>query len=144
METAKPKAPNRITIEKAIDLREGEELQSFVKQAIAAVGRVAGTDGKANESLFLRGIFKSTLVAMDFETGKFTQFPFTRDSEGVINLGKGVEVMQVFVPTTQKTEKDAGSETGNIEAMLAVAKSAEIETEQHDVPADQLWDGVIG
>lgn len=134
----------RVTVEKAIKLRDGEELQGFIKQAIAAIGRVSGVDGKANESLFLNGIFETFLVAKDFENGKFMRFPFTRDTEGVINLGKGVEVKQVFVPVSQETNKSGDSQPDiGVETLLEVAKSAEVETEEHDIEVDHGWGGVL-
>ncbi len=134
--------PKTVTVEKAIDLRDGEELQGFIKEAISAIRRVKGVDGKANDDMFLTGIFKDHLVARTLEKGKFFRFQFTRDGSGVLKLGKGMEVKQIFAPVAAVEKSEDPDQ--HVEVMLAIAKSASIETEEHPIVDDPGWGSVLG
>lgn len=139
-----------------VELREGEELQSFIGSVIKAL---AQHKQKTNKSLMLAGIFKGFIVTRDIEKGTFFKVEMARSEDGLFKLGKVQEVRQAFVPVTQKKEKAEEQEptlvavNGDVQeisldsdttqqVIKSLADAIEEGVEIHPVEEPNLWDGL--
>ena len=119
-----------IAVSKRVDLREGEELQGFIRSVIEAVDRAPMPEGAQSQAegeppqLWLRGIFSGHVVAKLAGTVRHFRASFKRDKEtGAVTLGKWQEVRQVWAPmaAAQKCEAAEPGDLVKLELGAAVA-----------------------
>jgi hypothetical protein len=85
-----------------VDLKDGEELHSFIDEVYKALGRARE---RMNKSLILSGIYKDHVITRDVEDGRFFKIVMKRSKEGTLELGDAKEVRQVWEEVKTKTEK---------------------------------------
>lgn len=95
-------------INKAIDLKPGEELQEFVGDVIKAVRKLS-LDRESNEGpVMLHGIFADHVILRTFGMGRsggFLKCQFERKKDGV-TLGNLTPVRMSFAPVTKRDDAD--------------------------------------
>lgn len=105
-------------INKAIDLKPGEELQEFVGDVIKAVRKLS-LDREGEEGpVMLHGIFADHVILRTFGMGRgggFLKCQFERKKDGVV-LGSLTPVRMSFAPVTKRDEGDTADDAA--EAVL--------------------------
>jgi hypothetical protein len=91
------------------ELREGEELWTFVDAIWMAVqtNRVVLADGSLDA--WLVGVYNDHVVVQDGNTGRLFMSKFTRNDMGEFVFEAPIEVRQIFVPVDSQPEDAAKS-----------------------------------
>lgn len=112
-----------IKVSKRVDLRQGEELQGFIRAVGEAVDRAPMPEGAQSQAegepaqMWLRGIFADHIIAKLAGSMRYFRAGFKRDkASGVVTLGKWQEVQQVWAPVTV-AQKSAGGELDDLARM---------------------------
>lgn len=98
-------------IEKAIDLKPGEELQEFIGDVVKAVRKLSMDREQDEGPVMLHGIFADHVILRTFGMGRnggFLKCTFERKKDGV-QLGNLTPVRMSFAPVN----KDAGGDLGD-------------------------------
>jgi hypothetical protein len=99
-------------IEKAIDLKPGEELKEFISDVMKAVRKLSIDRSEDDGPVMLHGIFADHVVLRSFGMGggQFFKCQFERTKDGV-KLGNLQAVRMSFTPVKKSEDGAAGDHT---------------------------------
>jgi hypothetical protein len=102
-------------IEKAIDLKPGEELKEFIGDVMKAVRKLSIDRAEEDGPVMLHGIFADHVILRSFGMGggSFFKCQFERTKDGV-KLGSLQPVRMSFAPVKKSADGDAGDHTDTI------------------------------
>lgn len=107
-------------INKAIDLKPGEELQEFVGDVVKAVRKLS-MDREGDEGpVMLHGIFSDHVILRTFGMGRnggFLKCQFERTKDGV-KLGSMTPVRMSFSPVKKRDDQGVDDDTAELVADL--------------------------
>lgn len=113
-----PVLKRMLTVEKAVELKDGESLSQFATALSDAFYRFMNPSGASGLYVWVSAVYDDFLVAE--KDSKLFQFGWTRDDKGEFKFDGGAEVERktVYVPV--------GAEKGDLAALL---KAADVEME---------------
>lgn len=103
-------------IEKAIDLKPGEELSEFIGHVVKAVRKLSIDRGDDEGPVMLHGIFSDHVILRTFGMGRnggFLKASFERSKDGV-KIGALSQVRMSFSPVTKRDDSSEDDVTDAI------------------------------